>query len=273
MGLLHYIEEKGIELRSGSEIVLSNGATALLLYNPTKLECGVVEQGCEYLVVLHTTNQSSQLLYNLERASSLHVVELFLSEGDSETIVHQAKDSSCHITSVVLDGAKVDYSIDMNGEHSHCGLKSIFLLNAAQQARVGVRVNHNASYTVSDSLVKGVVADSSHGEFDGLVYVADGVRQIDSSQLSRNIEIGTQAHISTNPQLEIYADDVKCSHGATIGQLDGEAILYMRQRGLSESQARSLQLEGFIVDVLSQIADQDLAEAIKSDLDNKLKEL
>ncbi|MBO5216606.1 MAG: SufD family Fe-S cluster assembly protein [Alistipes sp.] len=273
MGLLRYIENKGIELRSGSEITLSDGSTALLLCNPTKLECGVAEQGSERLVVVHTTDQSSQLQFNVERGGSLHVVELFLSNVTARSVICQQADSHCQITSIVVDSAAVDYQVDMNGEGAESLLRSIFLLSGQEQAKVGVRVNHNASHTFSDSLVKGVASGEARGEFDGLVYVADGVCQVDARQLSRNIVIGGKAHIATNPQLEIYADDVKCSHGATVGQLDGDAVLYMRQRGLSEAQARSLQLEGFVVDVLSLIGDGELYDALKQDLDNKLERL
>ena len=78
----------------------------------------------------------------------------------------------------------------------------------------------------------------------------------------RNIELGDEARILTKPQLEIYADDVKCSHGATVGQLDGEAILYMRQRGLSDRQARRLQIEGFAADVAGRCAVGELAEPL-----------
>lgn len=273
MGLLQYIDKTGVELRSGSELRLSDGSTALLLCNPSKIECGVAEQGSERLVVVHTTEQPSQLQFNVERCGRLHVVELFLANSTAKSVICQQADSHCQITSIVVDSATVEYQVDMNGEGAESMLRSIFLLSKQEHAKVGVRVNHNSSFTLSDSLVKGIAACEARGEFDGMVYVAEGVRQVDARQLSRNIVIGGKAHIATNPQLEIYADDVKCSHGATVGQLDGDAVLYMRQRGLSEAQARSLQLEGFVVDILSLIGDEELSEALKQDLDNKLEQL
>ena len=273
MGLLQYIENIGVDLRSGSEIPLSDGSTGLLLCNPSKLECGVAEQGSEKLIVLHTTDQASQLQFNVEKGGKLQLIELFLANSTAKSVICQQADSCCQVTSIIIDSASADYQVDMNGEGADSQLRSIFLLSKSEQAKVGVRVNHNASHTFSDSLVKGVASGEARGEFDGLVYVADGVGQVDARQLSRNIVIGSKAHIATNPQLEIYADDVKCSHGATVGQLDGDAVLYMRQRGLSEAQARSLQLEGFVVDVLSLVNDEGAFEALKQDLDNKLESL
>ena len=107
------------------------------------------------------------------------------------------------------------------------------------------------------------------GEFYGLVYVAQDAQRTVARQTNRNIEIGPDAKIITKPQLEIYADDVKCSHGATVGQMDSDAIMYMRQRGLSEQQARRMQIEGFVNDIVLQAGDigQVLAEELTSKLE------
>jgi Fe-S cluster assembly protein SufD len=102
-----------------------------------------------------------------------------------------------------------------------------------------------------------------------MVYVAPDAQRTDAVQTSRNIEIGREAHIVAKPQLEIYADDVKCSHGATVGQLDGEAVLYMRQRGLSLEQAKRLQIEGFVGDVVSQAG--IFGEVLSQELASKLE--
>jgi Fe-S cluster assembly protein SufD len=102
-----------------------------------------------------------------------------------------------------------------------------------------------------------------------MVYVAPDAQRTDAVQTSRNIEIGGEAHIKAQPQLEIYADDVKCSHGATVGQLDSEAILYMRQRGLSLEQAKRLQIEGFISDIVYQ--SKEFGEVLAQELTSKLE--
>ena len=123
----------------------------------------------------------------------------------------------------------------------------------------------------SDSLVKGVAGGKATGEFYGLVYVAEDAQRTDARQTNRNIEIGPDAKIITKPQLEIYADDVKCSHGATVGQMDGEAIMYMRQRGLSEQQARHMQIEGFVNDIVLQAG--EIGQLLADELAQKLEKL
>ena len=104
-----------------------------------------------------------------------------------------------------------------------------------------------------------------------MVYVAQDAQRTDARQTNRNIEIGPDAKIITKPQLEIYADDVKCSHGATVGQMDSDAVLYMRQRGLSEQQARRLQIEGFVNDIVMQAG--EMGEVMSELMTSKLEKL
>ena len=119
--------------------------------------------------------------------------------------------------------------------------------------------------------MKGVAGGKAQGEFEGMVYVATDAQRTDAVQTSRNIVIGDEARIQTKPQLEIYADDVKCSHGATVGQLDSEAIMYMRQRGLSLQQAKRLQIEGFVSDIV--LRSSEFGEALAQELTAKLETL
>lgn len=109
------------------------------------------------------------------------------------------------------------------------------------------------------------------GEFGGLVYVAPDAQRTDARQQSRNMLLSRTARITTQPQLEIYADDVKCSHGATVGQMDAEAIYYMRQRGLSEAAARRLQIEGFVGDIVRRSSFEPLHEAVMELVSEKWK--
>ena len=138
---------------------------------------------------------------------------------------------------------------------------------------VKLRTAHNAADCRSDSYVKGVAGGQAVGEFCGLVYVAPGAQRTDARQQSRNILLSETARITTQPQLEIYADDVKCSHGATVGQMDADAVLYMRQRGLSEAQARRLQIEGFVGDVVTRCGIEPLCGAVMELASAKMEKL
>ena len=111
------------------------------------------------------------------------------------------------------------------------------------------------------------------GEFRGLGYVAPDAQRTDARQQSRNVLLGAEARIDTKPQLEIYADDVKCTHGATVGMMDNEAILYMRQRGLSLQQARSLQIEGFVDDIVLRCPLDAVREALVGAVAEKLEKM
>ena len=103
--------------------------------------------------------------------------------------------------------------------------------------------------------------------------MAQDAQRTDAQQQSRNILLSDTARITTWPQLEIYADDVKCSHGATVGQMDAEAVYYMRQRGLSEAEARRLQIEGFVGDIVRRCGIEPLGEALLEAVAAKMKRM
>lgn len=272
MRLLDYIAECGIDVESsGGELTLVDGTTAELFINPQSVEYCVAENQSEAVVVIHQNSDTAKLSFDVGVCGKLNLVELFLGGCFAECNIRQQAGSVCDVTTIVVADAIADYTIDLDGKHSSNVLRSGFVVSGDERTKISVRVNHNYSDCTSDSLVKGVAAGNAVGEFNGLVYVAQDAQRTDARQTSRNIEIGRDAKIITKPQLEIYADDVKCSHGATVGQLDGEAILYMRQRGLSESQARKLQIEGFIKDIA--LSSKNLSDELVDELSAKLEAL
>lgn len=273
MRLLDYIKGCGIDVESsGGEFSLADGNTAELLINPETTEFCVAENQNESVVVLHTSaDNTAKLSFDVGPCGKLNLVEVFLAGAFAECNIRQQTGSVCDITSIVVADAIADYTIDLNGKQASNVLRSAFVVADKERTRVNVRVNHNFSDCTSDSLVKGVAAGEAVGEFNGLVYVAPDAQRTDARQTSRNIEIGRESKIITKPQLEIYADDVKCSHGATVGQLDGEAIMYMRQRGLSETQARKLQIEGFVKDIA--LSSKTLSDELSDELNAKLENI
>lgn len=190
--------------------------------------------------MLHTSPEVSALEIVLEEDARLVLVELFVSEAFAEVAVRQAARSLCHITAVQLSSANASYTVDLDGPGAESLLGGVFLAAGQEHCVVRLRTNHNVPDCRSNSYIKGVAGGTAVGEFCGLVYVAPDAQRTDAQQQNRNILLSETARITTQPQLEIYADDVKCSHGATVGQMDSEAILYMRQRGLSEAQARGV---------------------------------
>ncbi len=265
MGLLEYIESEA----SGGRIVDADGRSIEVLVDPSELRRTV--SGDESVMIIRNGSDAASAVFEVASGGRLRLTEVFLAESSSKCVIRQSGGSRCDTTCVVAASASVSYEIDLDGRDAENGLRGVFIVGDDERAKVDVRVNHNSSDCRSDSLVKGVAGGRAAGEFVGLVYVAPDAQRTDARQTSRNIELGGEARIVTKPQLEIYADDVKCSHGATVGQLDAEAVMYMRQRGLSEMQARRLQIEGFVRDIVS--AEVGIGGALAEVLTDKLEDL
>ena len=187
-------------------------------------------------------------LYQLCSRGS-HSVTLCLAAGARAKVVFVA----------VAEGeVAYDYHIELCGEGAEAEVYGVMMAGDRDRVRVHTEMRHNAPRCHSNQQVRGVADGEGYGLFEGLVYVAPDAQQTEAYQQSRNVLLAPTARIQTQPQLEIYADDVKCSHGATVGQMNEEQIYYMRQRGLSESDARRLQLSGFVGEILQKIDDETL---------------
>ncbi|MBQ5719021.1 MAG: SufD family Fe-S cluster assembly protein [Alistipes sp.] len=268
MTLIEYFNSRGLRANTGM-CTLGDGNDWEVAINPEKVERTV--RGRQRLIVVHSAANTAKMHFDLCEGASLSLVELFTSECSAECTISQQADSRCDVVSVSVAGSVADYAINLDGQGADNRLRSVYIAGGEEHTRLNLRVNHNVSDCTSDSLVKGVAGGYSTGEFHGMVYVAEDAQRTDARQTNRNIEIGPDAKIITKPQLEIYADDVKCSHGATVGQMDSEAIMYMRQRGLSEQQARRIQIEGFVNDIVMQAG--EIGSYLADELTRKLENL
>ena len=257
------------------EVLRIDGAVAepFVAVDPRKLRVEAAAGASARVVVVHTAPDLSVLEVELAEGAQLELTELFTAEAFAEVSVKQAARSRCRLTTVQLSSANASYRIDLDGADAENELGGVFLAAGSEHCVVKLRTGHNVADCRSNSYVKGVAGGQAVGEFSGLVYVAPDAQRTDARQQSRNILLSETARITTQPQLEIYADDVKCSHGATVGQMDAEAILYMRQRGLSESQARRLQIEGFVGDVVTRCGIEPLCGAIMELASAKMEKL
>jgi Fe-S cluster assembly protein SufD len=132
------------------------------------------------------------------------------------------------------------------GEGAHCGLYGGFVASRRQQANIVTTVDHFAERGETREIFKGVAAGRAHGAFQGRITVRPGAQKVDAHMLSRNLLLGAHAAIDTKPELEIFADDVKCSHGAAVGDLDETALFYLLARGIPREQARHMLIEAFM---------------------------
>lgn len=161
--------------------------------------------------------------------------------------------------------------IDIDGEHCETMMCGMALADKNQQIDNFTSVIHNKPNSHSTELFKYVLDDYAKGGFTGKLYVAKDAQKTQAYQTNRNILLKGTAKMRTKPQLEIYADDVKCSHGATIGQLDDKAMFYMRQRGIPENEARLLLMYAFTADVIENIRIDALQDRIKMLVEKRLR--
>lgn len=233
-----------------------------------------VEAGVEAaLVVLHGSPDETSIDVRLAEGASLALTEIFVSEAFVECRIRQEARSRCSVMTAMFSSANVRYRTDLDGAEAESELDGVFVAGGDEHCVVELRTAHNVPDCRSRSAVKGVAGGRALGEFRGLVYVAPDAQRTDARQQSRNVLLGAEARIDTKPQLEIYADDVKCTHGATVGMMDNEAILYMRQRGLSLQQARSLQIEGFVDDIVLRCPLDAVREALVVAVAEKLEKM
>jgi Fe-S cluster assembly protein SufD len=171
------------------------------------------------------------------------------------TRVRQGPDSRFASCSVTLGGRLVRNDVDarLDAEGAECALNGLFVVGGVQHVDTHTVVDHVQPRTTSRQLYKGVLDGRARGVFNGRVVVRPGANGTDAHQTNKNLILSDGVEVDSKPQLEIFADDVKCSHGAADGQLAEDAIFYLESRGLDEVTARSLLTHGFANEVLGRI--------------------
>jgi Fe-S cluster assembly protein SufD len=169
--------------------------------------------------------------------------------------VSLAAASRYHSVSMALGGqtSRLDLKVVQTAEGSECLLDGLALINGEQLADTHTFIDHAKPHGTSRQLHKCIVGGTAHAVFNGQVMVRPGAQKTDSAQSSRNLLLSGKAQVDTQPQLEIFADDVKCTHGATVGQLDSDEVFYLQSRGLSETVARNLLTYAFGAEVINRI--------------------
>lgn len=188
------------------------------------------------------------------------VIDHYKLELESEEAFHIAtlqshldRSSNFSSYSIALGGTLVrnDLNAVLEGEGIECTLNGLYLVTGRQQVDNHTRIDHVKPHCSSRELYKGVLDGRSRGVFNGKIYVHKAAQKTDAKQINKNLLLSEDAMIDTKPQLEIYADDVKCTHGSTIGQLDQDSLFYLRSRGLGLEAARSLLTYAFANEIIS----------------------
>nr|WP_298250179.1 Fe-S cluster assembly protein SufD [uncultured Halomonas sp.] len=205
--------------------------------------------------------------YKLQEAplADLHIASIH---------VEQARDSRYTSFNLNLGGALVrtDLISELNGENATCDFYGLFYGEGRQHVDSHTLANHNAPHTFSNENYKGILDDRAHGVFNGKVVVKRDSQKIEGFQSNANLLLSDRAEIDAKPELEIYADDVKCSHGTTTGQLDEEAIYALRSRGIDRQTARGLLTLAFAGEVLEEVGLDAISERVELAVAGKLPE-
>ncbi len=215
-------------------------------------------------IILH--ENASLELYVLQNVSNSASIS-------SKYKVKQMAGSRLKIVVITFNGGDIrnSYQIDLDGEGAETQVHGLYLIDKTQHVENHLKVNHNVPHCTSNEKFKGILDDEATGLFNGHVYVAKNAQKTVAMQNNSNILLTSKAKINSQPFLEIYADDVKCSHGTSTGQLDQEAMFYMRQRGISKANARILLMYAFAAEVSNHIGNAMLHEHIDDMIKRRLR--
>jgi Fe-S cluster assembly protein SufD len=228
-----------------------------LIYINERAQIQLVENYATIGVAESFTNQVMEIIVEKDA-----VVYFYKIQGDaahtsqvSTTHFRQLGKSHIHAVTISLNGNMVrnNLSIALEAEHSEAHLYGLYFLKGSTHIDNHTVVDHIKPNCQSNELYKGIISDNGSAVFNGKIFVQQDAQKTNAYQSNKNILLSEGASVNTKPQLEIFADDVKCSHGCTVGQLDEEGLFYLRSRGISEVIARSLLVHAFADDILEHI--------------------
>ena len=200
--------------------------------------------------------------YLEEGANVEHIIIDDFSEETyqiSNVLVKQKKDSafSSYNYSNAKNLTRKDFIVELKDSGSHCDLRGVYLADNDNHIDHHTIIEHEKEHCTSNELYKGILSGKSTGVFNGRIHVHNDAQKTDAIQSNQNILLSDNAKIHTKPELEIYADDVKCTHGATVGQLDEKGIFYLRARGIKKKEAQKMMMRAYVGEVLSGIRNEE----------------
>ena len=237
-------------------------------------EAAVIETHCGFGDTPYWTNAVTEIVAaDNARLDHYRLQQETLSAFHTSLVeIHQGRDANVTTHSVSFGGALVrnDVEVVLEDENSECTMNGLYVINGRQHVDNRTCVDHTMPHCTSHQLYKGVLDGHARGVFGGKIIVRPDAQKTDAFQSNKNLLLSENADVNTKPQLEIDANDVKCSHGATIGQIDHEAAFYLRSRGLGESEARSLLTYAFAADLLERMKFAPIRDRFESLLMAKL---
>lgn len=255
--------QKG-EIFVNNEFIMKKGSKAMLLL-------------CSHTLDTQDFVTNEDIDVQIEEGAHLELVLMQNENNNSNhkfTIkVNMKKDSHLALHAITLHGGQIHNKIEiqMEGKGAKALLNGLYLADGNQNISTEVFVYHNVPECFSQQLFKGVLDGSSVTRFSGKIYVAPDAQKTEAYQSNNNLLASKTAKAYTQPHLEIYADDVKCSHGATVGSLNDNELFYMRSRGITLQEARLLQKQAFAYAVLDKISNEELRQRLDTLVEKRLR--
>lgn len=249
------------------EILCGEGSQAHLL-----LELGAKSDlGKEAALSAQSGAPKTKMEVKLERGALLRLD--VVQETSLHLVVHLEGDSTLYFGSFSVGGSLIenDYEIDFDAPHSEAHLGGVYITSGTERFSTNVNVNHNHGDTLSNQLFKGILSGSSVARFQGRITVLKDAQKTKAYQANNNLLISPDARAYTRPHLVINADDVQCSHGATVGSLSQDELFYMRSRGISLQEAQLLQQQAFVHEVTDRLLTAESQEIILPLLEDALR--
>ena len=253
-----------------------------ILNNKNKIK---INEKSELHIIEYTINESKSKFINnvyesiiLEKNSKLK--SLFIQSNKSDGFFHKFlknklsfnSEYSNLIFSSGLKFNKLDIECDLVEENSKCSILSALFLNKNEHQEIKTLINHLAPNCKSNQKVKNVLSSNSKGVYQGKIYVKDIAQKTDAYQLSKALLLDDNTEFNSKPELEIYADDVKCSHGSTSGNIDHDSLYYLMTRGLSREDSTKLLIKGFLGDIIEFIKNPKIKKFTESILEKQINE-
>ncbi len=279
-GVLVHIES-GVHLEKPLQIVNISNATAEMMSVRRLL---VVAEPHSSISILNCDHTQSD-----DRCLNCQVTEIYAHRGAKvelygieeasaqtrrlcNTFVRQDSDSTVYLHESTLRGGITSnsYRIDLDGKGAHCELAGLAICTGSQIVDSEVLMRHNVGYCTSNQLIKYALYGSSRGAFGGKIIVADGACGTEASQTNRNLIADKDARMSARPQLEIYCDDVKCSHGSATGELDERALFYMETRGIERAEAQKMLTQAFMSDAVEAVKNEQIRDRLRHLVERRL---
>jgi Fe-S cluster assembly protein SufD len=280
-GIFLYVP-KGVTMERPIQVInllLSDKNQMVQHRNLLVLEPGAKAQAiiCDHTLSPHMflTNSVTEV-YTGENAD-LDLLRLQNEHNNScqvtNTWIKQERNSRCQHGTITLHGGIVrnNLRVNMEGEGAENSALGLFLIDKMQHVDSYTVIEHSKAHCISNQYYKGVLDDTSTGAFNGKIHVHPDAQKTEAYQTNNNILLTDTARMYTKPRLEIYADDVKCSHGATVGQLDEDALFYLQSRGIPKDESRLMLMDAFTWDVISKIKQPPLQERITELVSKRLR--